>query len=830
MQGRFWGDRVEIKKIWDTRYVPFEKAEKLACEAGISIFLAKIFLSRRMDCAEKIDKFLNSTLEDLNDPFLLKDMDVAAERISKAVRKREKILIYGDYDVDGVTSTSILYKFLKSQNALVDYYIPNRFEEGYGFSQNSVEKVLDMGVDLVVTVDCGTTSIEETRELMEKGIDVIVTDHHECKEKLPQVKALVNPQRPDCLYPDKNLSGVGVAFKLVKALSLKMNVEIKQSEYLSLVALGTVADVMSLTGENRILVKYGIEEINNTSNLGLKSLKEEAGVSGKKITSTHIGYIIAPRLNAAGRIGDAAMVVKLLTTEEEGEAKEIALKLNELNKERQKIETEIFEEVINKIEAECDIKKSSIMVVPGRDWHQGVIGIVTSKVVEKYNKPCILITVSDGTGRGSGRSIEGINLFNALTFCQEVLEKYGGHEMAVGLTLKEEKIDDFRRLINEYANLFIDESKFTQKIKIDTSIEAQEITLENAHQLSLLEPFGVDNPEPVFKFENAKIAEINAVGSDNSHLKLKIENNGVRVNAIAFKMGHLAKVYKKSDVLDIVCTLDINSWNGVKSAQLKVIDIKPAFEIMLSNKFFFTLDRSLSFEEDALEENFENYINKIPLIKKEKDLKEYIYNYNLQKKRAVIILNSIDSVKEIIDFVKSCAFEFNFKYSMSFSEVKINDSTLHILVNPDPSRLNLSKFDKVIVHGQWFCEKYLIKVLNSIDLSKIYIYNKINFNFNKDSIVPNRQEMVFVYKHIKANYGNSFVIDNLFAFSDSVSKKYGINMNYFKAKKIIQIFSELSFLKSELYGKYGMTINMPDTHKQKRNIEDSFLYRSLNAL
>ena len=355
-------------------------------------------------------------------------------------------------------------------------------------------------------------------------------------------------------------------------------------------ALGTVADVMSLTGENRILVKYGIEEINNTSNLGLKSLKEEAGVSGKKITSTHIGYIIAPRLNAAGRIGDAAMVVKLLTTEEEGEAKEIALKLNELNKERQKIETEIFEEVINKIEAECDIKKSSIMVVPGRDWHQGVIGIVTSKVVEKYNKPCILITVSDGTGRGSGRSIEGINLFNALTFCQEVLEKYGGHEMAVGLTLKEEKIDDFRRLINEYANLFIDESKFTQKIKIDTSIEAQEITLENAHQLSLLEPFGVDNPEPVFKFENAKIAEINAVGSDNSHLKLKIENNGVRVNAIAFKMGHLAKVYKKSDVLDIVCTLDINSWNGVKSAQLKVIDIKPAFEFMLSNKFFFTLE------------------------------------------------------------------------------------------------------------------------------------------------------------------------------------------------------------------------------------------------
>lgn len=818
---------MKIKKVWDTNYVPVEKAEKLACEAGISVFLAKIFLSRKMDNAETIDKFLNSTLDDLNDPFLLKDMNLAVKRIAKAIENKEKILIYGDYDVDGVTSTSVLYKFLKSQNAWVDYYIPNRFEEGYGFSQSSVEKIINMQVDLVVTVDCGTTSIEETGMLMEKGIDVVVTDHHECKEELPSVKALVNPQRPDCMYPHKNLSGVGVAFKLIKALSFEMNIQINQLEFLDLVALGTIADVMPLTGENRILVKYGIKKINNTSNIGLKSLMKEVGIFGKKITSRDIGYIIAPRLNAAGRIGDAAMVVELLTTEDEVKANEIASKLNEHNKKRQEIETEIFEEVISKIEKESYIKKSSIMVVSGRDWHQGVIGIVASKVVEKYNKPCILITVSDGIGKGSGRSVEGINLFNALTSCKETLEKFGGHEMAVGLTLKEEKIHDFNRLINEYISSFSDTFEYTEKIKIDTTVEIEEITLENVRELDFLEPFGIDNPEPLFKFENAKINEINAVGSDKSHLKLKVENSGSKVDAIAFKKGDLAKVYKKSDILDIVCTLDINIWRDVESVQLKVIDIKPAFEVLLKNKFFFSLDKSLTFEENTTEEN---YIKKISLIGENKDLKEYIYNYNLQKKKMMIMLNSIDTVKEIINLVKNCAFEFNLKYSMSFSKIKINNSDLHILVNPHPYKLDVSEFDKVIVYGQWFCEKYLNKVLNSIDLSKIYIYNKINFNFNKDSVIPNRQEMVFVYKHLKANYDKNFVIDNLFAFSDFLSIKYGINMNYFKAKKIIQIFDELSFLKSELHGKYGVVINMLDTHKQKRNIENSFLYKSLNAL
>ena len=818
---------MKIKRVWNTNYVPIKKAEKLASDAGISTFLAKIFLSREMDNVEIINKFLNSTLDDLNDPFLLKDMNIAVKRVAKAIEKKEKILIYGDYDVDGVTSTSILYKFLKSQNGNVYYYIPNRFEEGYGFCQSSVEKIIDMQVDLVVTVDCGTTAIEEAKILMEKGIDMVVTDHHECKEELPVVKALVNPQRPDCLYPDKNLSGVGVAFKLIKALSLEMDVEIKQSEFLDLVALGTIADVMPLTGENRILVKFGLEEINNTSNLGLRYLMKDGKIFGKKITSIDIGYIIAPRLNAAGRIKDAAMAVELLTTDDETTAKEIASELSEQNKQRQRIEAEIFEEVISKIEKESYIKKSSIMVVAGKDWHQGVIGIVASKIVEKYNKPCILISVSDGIGKGSGRSIEGLNLFNAITYCQRVLEKFGGHEMAVGLTLKEEKIHDFNKLINEYASTFSDECEYTQKINIDTKIELEEITLENARELNFLEPFGTDNPEPLFKLENAKISDISTVGSDNSHLKLKIENDSYKLDAIAFKKGDLAKVYKKSDVLDIVCTLDINSWNGSESVQLKVRDIKPAFEIILNNKFFFSLDKSLNFEENTTEGNS---IEKISSIGGNKNLKEYIYIYNLQNKRIVIMLNSIDTVKEIMNLVKDCAFEFNLKYSMSFSEVKMNNSNLYILVNPDPYRLNLSKFDKVIVYGDWFCEKYLNKVLNSIDLSKIYIYNKINFNFNKESIVPSRQDMVFVYKHLKANYDKSFILDNLFAFSDYISKEYGINMNYFKAKKVIQIFSELSFLKSELYGKYGVIIDMLDTHKQKRNIEDSFLYKSLNDL
>lgn len=818
---------MKIKKVWDISCISFEKVEKLACEAGISNFLAKIFLSRKIDNVEFIKKFINPTLDDLNDPYLLKDMNLAVDRIAQAIENKEKILIYGDYDVDGVTSTSILYKFLTAQNANVGYYIPDRFDEGYGFSQNSVEKIINMQVDLVITVDCGATALEESKILSEEGIDMVITDHHECKEELPIAKAVVNPQRPDCFYPNKNLAGVGVAFKLVKALAFKMSVETKQLSLLGLVALGTVADVVSLTGENRSLVKFGIKEINDTPNIGLKSLMKEAAIFDRKINSSDIGYILAPRINAAGRMGDAMIAVELLTTDNEMVAKEIASKLNKQNIQRQEIEKEIFGEVVNKIEKETDIKTNHVMVIRGENWHQGVIGIVASKVTEKYNKPCVLISISDGIGKGSGRSIKGLNLFNALTFCESVLDKYGGHEMAVGLTIKEEKVYQFNKLINQYASSFIEIYSYTQKIKIDTTIQAKEITLENVRQLEFLEPFGPDNPEPLFKFENAKIIEIKAVGNDKNHLKLKIENNNFKIDAIAFKKGQLANVYKNSDVLDIVCILDINNWQGRECVQLKVNDIRPAFEVMLKNKFFFSLDKCLNFDEKATKESC---LSQIPTIERDKDLKEYIYYYKLQKKKVAIILNSIKSAKDIINLIKGSDCECDLKHSISFLQSKTNNYDLHILINPEVDKLELSEFEKVIIYGQWFCENYLNKVLNSIDLNKVYIYNKVNFKFNKDDIIPNRQDMVFIYKYFKANYGEKFVLDNLFTFSDDISKKYEISLNYFKTKKIIQIFSELSLLKSQSHGKYGMIINMFNPGNKKRNIEDSPLYRNINDL
>lgn len=818
---------MKIKKIWDINYIPFNKVENLARKAGILNLQAKVFLSRGIDNVEVINKFFNPTLEDLNDPFLLKDMNLAVGRVIQAVKKKEKILIYGDYDVDGVTSTSILYKFLKEQNADVGYYIPDRFNEGYGFSKSSVKKIINMQVDLVITVDCGTTALKESRDLSKEGIDMVITDHHECKEQLPIVSALVNPQRPDCLYPNKNLSGVGVAFKLVKGLSIEMNVEIKQLPLLALVALGTVADVLPLTGENRVLVKFGIGEINKTSNIGLKSLMNEVGILDRKVTTSDIGYILAPRINAAGRMGNSAVAVELLTTDNQVVAKEIASKLNKQNKQRQEIEKKIFEEVVGKIEKEINIKKSYVMVVSGEKWHQGVIGIVASKITEKYNKPCVLISISEGIGKGSARSIEGLNLFNALVFCERTLEKFGGHEMAAGLTVREDKINEFIKLINQYASSFIDVHSYIQKIKIDTIIKSGEVTLENARQLSLLEPFGIDNPEPLFKFENAKIVEISAVGNANSHLKLKIENNNIKIDAIAFNKGELINKYKRADIIDIACILDINSWQGRECVQLKVEDIKPASEIVLKNKFFSSLDKCLDFEEKVVERNL---IKKVSSIEEEKDLKEYIYNYNLQREKVLIILNSMESIKEIMSLVRNCAFEFDLQYSINFSDVKTNNSSVYLLVNPNTDKLKMLNFKKIIIYGQWFCENYLNKVLNNIDLNNVYIYNKINFNFNKESIIPNRQDMAFVYKYLKINYNKKFVLESLFTFSDCISKKYGIDMNYFKAKKIIQIFHQLSFLKSKPYGKDGMTIKMFDMGKEKRNIEDSFLYRSISTL
>ncbi|NLD48535.1 MAG: single-stranded-DNA-specific exonuclease RecJ, partial [Clostridiaceae bacterium] len=587
---------MKYENTWLLNSIPEEDVEELAQKAGITKLLAKVFLGRDIHDVEYIRKFLKPCLSELHNPFLLKDMDKAVDRILTAIENGDRILIYGDYDVDGVTSTTILYDFLLSQRAKVDYFIPDRLEEGYGLSISAIDRILERSrIELVITVDCGITAFEEVNYFNEKDIDVIITDHHECKESLPNAFAIINPCRNDCTYPFKELAGVGVAFKLIEAIAEKMNHEVGVKCYLDLVALGTVADVVPLLGENRIIVKHGLDMIEKTSNAGLRSIIKVAAIEGRKITSSVISFMIAPRVNAAGRIGDACRAVRLLTTDNDEEAMQLANELDELNRYRQDSEMDILQGVEKIIDSDIDLEKERVIVVSGLGWHHGIIGIVASKITEKYNRPCILISVEEETGKGSGRSIDGFNLFKALEYCEDTLERYGGHELAAGLTLKTQSIDMFRRKINEFAGSVLDSSVMLPKIKIDACISKESLTLDSVRELELLAPFGANNPSPVFALYNNKICDIRAVGKDK-HIKLKLCNNDFFVDAIGFNKGKLVNVYNEADVVDVACSVDINAWNGSESVQLNIKDVRSNRDTLMENNYYFSLDKCIDFK------------------------------------------------------------------------------------------------------------------------------------------------------------------------------------------------------------------------------------------
>jgi len=581
---------MHIRKTWVCSKVSEYEAERISRRAGISKLAAKVFLSRGMNECDEINDFLNPTLESFYNPFLMKDMDKAADRLIHAIEKGERIVIYGDYDVDGITSTSILYDFLRKKEAHVDYYIPDRIEEGYGISRAGIDKICESGSDLIITVDCGIAAIDEVKYAVDKGIDIIITDHHECRDEIPEAEAVVNPHRSDCNYPFKDLAGVGVAFKLLNALCIKMGCDREYMAYLDLVALGTIADVVPLVGENRVIAKYGIQEIKNTSNLGLRMLINNSGLEGKSINSFGVSFILSPRINAAGRLGDASRAVKLFTTSCEKEANDISIELNEENKNRQETETEILNQAIELIEKEIDVEKEKVIVVAGQNWHHGVIGIVASRITERYYRPCIMLSVEDGIAKGSGRSIEGLNLFKALCYCDSLLQKYGGHELAVGLTMEEKNINAFRKMINRYADEVMDEKDLVPRIKIDAYINREDISIESVTELEKLAPFGAGNPEPAFVFEGLEIGEMYAVGN-NRHLKLKLKSENTTFDAIGFNMSNFVNHFNLGDIIDSAFSLGINTWNSERKVQMNLKDIKLNETVIRKNEYLYELDK-----------------------------------------------------------------------------------------------------------------------------------------------------------------------------------------------------------------------------------------------
>lgn len=558
-----------MKKKWQYYEQDKDIVNKIAEEHGISTLLAKILVNRGIVDSKQIKVFLEPQRHDFHNPFDMLDMEMAVNRIIEAINNKEKTIIYGDYDVDGITSITVLKKFLNERGLDVDYYIPNRLEEGYGLNKEAIEEIAKKGYKLMITVDCGISGVEEVELANSLGIETIITDHYEQLDVLPNAYAIINPKRRDNTYPFRGLAGVGVVFKVIQAISMKLNLDEKEYlKYLDIVCIGTISDIVPLVDENRVIAKLGLMLVKCTKNVGLKELIQESGY--KTIDSGMVSFGIAPRINACGRMGKQEEALELFLTDNPEKAKTITKRLNEYNIQRQETEKQIFEQAISELEKENLEEKSSI-VLAGENWHHGVIGIVASRITEKFFKPTILICIEDDIGKGSGRSVPGFDLHEALAQSSKYLEKYGGHEMAVGLSLKKENIQEFKNHFEEYAK-----SKGVKDIvpiiNVDSEITKKDINKATVEQIKLLEPFGEQNKQPLLIYKNLKIASIRAL-SEGKHLKLMLKDENEIINAIGFNLGELSEEYLIGDKVDVVGTLEINAYNGQEQIQINLKDI-----------------------------------------------------------------------------------------------------------------------------------------------------------------------------------------------------------------------------------------------------------------
>lgn len=597
--------RESLQKRWILKDQGTEEsraaAKRLVASLGVSETMAKLLVNRGYKDADSARRFIHMESELLCDAFDLKDIRPAIERIRRAEQNGEGVVVYGDYDVDGVTAVCTLYLYLRARGVRVSYYIPNRAGEGYGVSKTAIDHFKEENVSLMITVDTGITAYDEVAYAKEIGLDTVVTDHHECRCSLPPAVAVVNPHRPDCPYPFKDLAGVGVVFKLISAYEEYVTGDSKREcvarlcqEYADLVAIGTIADVMPIRGENKLIVSYGLRRMEKKRRLGLSALMEAASPGGEKstkkskgdtkITSGYIGFTIAPRINAAGRLRSASLAVELFLAEDKAKADEIATALCEANRERQAEENRIITEAYEKINTEHDFEKDPVIVLDADTWHHGVIGIVSSRITEKYGLPSILVSFEgcdpdahseNDVGKGSGRSIKGMNLVDALVYCEEHLLKHGGHELAAGLSVTRGALPAFREKINEYAKAHLSEEDIFPTIEADCVLAFPDISIDLASELRMLEPYGVANPLPVFAMYSALVEEIVPV-SGGKHTRLIISDGISHLTAMYFSKETESLDLYQGEYVDLLFCVDINEWYGRRSVQLIVKDLRPA--------------------------------------------------------------------------------------------------------------------------------------------------------------------------------------------------------------------------------------------------------------
>jgi len=562
-------------------HIPIENKKlqlKLSKELNISPILAQLLINRGAKESVSAQKFLKVDLKNLRNPFIFSDMEKAVDRIIKAIDQGERILIYGDYDVDGVTSIALLFSVLRQFTSNIYYYIPNRFQEGYGLNEKAIDIAHKNKFTLIITVDCGISSVHEIEKASNYNIDVIVTDHHQPQKEIPAAMSIINPKY-DENYPFKELAGVGVSFKVAQALYLRLDKNQDDlRNFLDYVALGSIADSVPFIDENRILIKYGLKVLNQTQKEGLKALILESGIDYGNLNTKEINFSLAPRLNAAGRLDDPKVALELLLTDSILKSQYLAQKLNEINKCRQDIGDNILKEAREFAFQQIKEVNNKILVLSSKNWNQGVIGIIASRLVDEFNRPAIVISEKDGIGKGSGRSIKGFHLYQALELCKESFIGFGGHQYAAGITIDCNKISEFTSKINEICQNFINEDDLDPELEIDAQISLNNINFNLVKDINILEPFGLGNPQPIFCSYNNIISEWRVVGDKREHIKLKIQEKDKMFEGIGFGLNKKEKqISTEGKLADLAFNIELNKWNGIENIQLNIKDIKNVF-------------------------------------------------------------------------------------------------------------------------------------------------------------------------------------------------------------------------------------------------------------
>ncbi|XTR37497.1 single-stranded-DNA-specific exonuclease RecJ [Paraclostridium tenue] len=805
-----------FNKKWTLKYKGSIKDYDLNKKMKISPEIGQILKNRGINSEEDAEIFINPSLDYLRDPFLMKDMEKAVERIEYAIKNNQNIWIYGDYDVDGVSSTSVLCLYFDSIGFPVKYYIPNRLEEGYGINEDAIEVLKNQGCDLLISVDCGITSVREVELANKLGIDVIITDHHEVQDEIPNAYAVINPKQENCNYPFDMLCGCGVAFKLIQALTPAEEFKTSMYNYLEIVTLATICDIVPLVDENRIIVKNGLKLMKDGINLGLKELIKVCGIDTDKIGSSHVGFSIGPRINASGRLGYSYLGVELFTTKSKEEAIEIASLLEDKNNERQMIEAKMYQEAEDIINGDERYKDDKVLVIANKGWQHGVIGIVASKLTEKYYKPTILLTIEDEEATGSARSIKGFSIFDTLVKCSDLLGKFGGHEQAAGLSMDKNNIDELRRRVNEIADYNLTDEDMIENISVEFELNEGSIDFNLIEELHSLEPFGMSNPSPRFIIRDLEIRSIFRMGKEKNHLKLNLEKDKV-YECVGFNMAYMAENYEVGDKVDVLFQLDENNYMGNRKIQFLLKDIRLAYPKNASKninsiKLFENLKPCI---ESKYIENMNENIN----IYGSKDIN--IFDYINDK--SLIIANSINGFFKAVSDLSLTEYEFDINYNII---EKINDK-VQLIFFPYIDKIDLKRYNNIILYDYLYSiEEYsflyeytnnqceIIKYYDKNDL--IYINNIVN------SIIPSREEFIALYKLV-SKYREVKI--------NILEIKSNLNIAPIKLFAMLNVFKDLELMNFNIDNKSN-TLNMEIMPKpsSKIDLSSSLILQGLNRL